>query len=333
MKGRRSDDGYVLVATLGVMLVLTGLIAASSVLAHSVLRGARTDAAAERLDALLRGGLEMTAYQLFTLGHATAAVNGRAIRFDDGAVTPQVTDEGGLIDVNAASPALLAGVLQAAGLDRQAAAEIVQKAIAFRGTPNAGLPLAHGGGGAQPQAPQAGAPPAAATVAPKPGAGANAAGSDGGAPASDAPLTPPDAVASPAATPAKTGFRIVAEFIAFAGVDRDEAAILSNLLTVMNPDGKLNVMVASRRALLALPDISDAAVDTLIADRRSATGAGLTAIKASLQKQKDMVKFEGGPCYRIHLTATDRQHRPASRDAVIAAGRSATDPFVILDWE
>ncbi|MCW6508825.1 type II secretion system protein GspK [Lichenifustis flavocetrariae] len=297
MKRRATSDGYVLVAVLSVLLVLAGLIASSSLVAQSALRSARVDADRTSLDGLLRGGLEMTAYQLFTLKLPAALVTGRPLRFGEGSVVPRLTDEGGKIDVNASASAVLAGAFREAGVEASRAAELAARITALRGSApadNAGF-----------------APPDAVSPAPATGSG-----------------TPP----SPSG-PRRTGFRSVADFIAFTGVDHEEAAALNGMLTVANPDGKVDVLTASRHILMALPDMSDALADSLIADRGASTSDDAGRLKGTLDRQLDFIKFEPGPCYSVKLDARSASGHMASAGAVIAAAKTPDEPFYILQWE
>ena len=297
MKSRDTDDGYVLVAVLSVLLVLAGLIASSSLVAQSALRGARTDADRTSLEGLLRGGLEMTAYQLFTLKLPAALVNGRSLRFGEGSVVPRLTDEGGKIDINTSASTVLAGALREAGLDAGRATELVARASALRGSAS--------------QDSADFAPPDAVAAAP--------AAQHGGPP-------------SPS-TPHRTGFRSVADFVAFAGVDHEEAAALNAMLTVANPDGRVDVLTASRHILMALPEMSDALADSLIADRGESTADEAGRLKGTLDRQQAFIKFEPGPCYSLKLDARTASGHMASASAVIAGSKTPDDPFYTLQWE
>jgi general secretion pathway protein K len=290
-----SRDGYILVAVLGVMLVLAGLVASASLAAQSALRSARADEGAAALDGVLRGGLELAAFRIFALKQPFGAVNGERLRVPGGTAVPVFSDGADRIDINAADPAVLVGAFRAAGLDEGTAGALKDRLVAMRGV----------------------------------GAQANT------------PLAPPDAVAqggapvpsSPAGTQGPhTDFPSVADFVAFAGLDREVAADLAPLLTVDNPDGRVDVLTASRRVLLALPDMSEAKVETILSARE--TGASAAGdLRTALGDQARYVKFEAGPCFRIDIEARDALGRTARQHGVVAASRTPNEPFYVLDWE
>jgi len=59
-------------------------------------------------------------------------------RFDDAAVSVTVTDEGGKVDLNAASPEVLKGLFHAGGLDATAAAKLAAHVVDWRSFPRIG---------------------------------------------------------------------------------------------------------------------------------------------------------------------------------------------------
>lgn len=145
---RRSDGrhaGYILVAVLAIAVVLTGLLAAASVVVRSALGTARVADAAVAADGLLSSGVEIAAYQLAVLRIMPDLVDGRRIKLAGGVVTPHVTDEAGKVDVNASNPKLLAGVIEGTGMDAATAATVVARIVELRGPPNGVIPDADGG--------------------------------------------------------------------------------------------------------------------------------------------------------------------------------------------
>lgn len=155
-------------------------------------------------------------------------------------------------------------------------------------------------------------------------------GSAGDASVAPDALPPPGAARS--AKPAHGGFRSVADFIAFAGVGHETAGALQALLTASNPDGKVDALTASRPVLMALPGMSAALADTVMAERRSGPSA-LDRVKGALGAQAVYVKFEPGPCYGVTVLARDAVGRSATRSGIIAASRSPGVPFYTLMWE
>lgn len=291
----RGTDGYILVAVLGMMLVLAGLIASTSLVAQSVLRSARADQGGAGLDGLARGGLEVAAFELFSLHVPFAVVNGRPLRFAGGSTTATFTDEAARIDVNATDPAVLLGALRSAGLGDDAASATVSRVIMARQT--------GGAAGEAPMAPDA-------VAAPK--------------------GTPPAAAQTIASL--HGSFRSVADFVAFAGVRSEEAEALQSLLTTSNPDGKVDALTASRRVLMSLPNMSAALADSILDERRAGLAA-VARLKGALGSQAAYVKFEPGPCYGVTVQARDAVGRSATRHGIISASRSPGVPFYTLLWE
>lgn len=152
MTGRDGDGGYILVTVLAVAVVLTGLLAAGSMVVRSALGAARVADAEVAAAGLLSSGVEIAAYQLAVLKIMPEQVDGRRIKLTGGIVTPHVTDEAGKVDLNASNPKLLAGVIEGTGMDAATAAAVVARIVELRGPPNGIIPDADGGTGGVPAA-------------------------------------------------------------------------------------------------------------------------------------------------------------------------------------
>lgn len=129
-------DGFILVAVLGVMGLLAALAGVTALLVRSAVDGARTGRDDLVLDALVRAGVELGAYELYALKLPPERIDGQQIRLDDGVVTLFVTDEGGKIDINGSDPALLASVYRNAGLAAMPAEDFAGRVVGSRDRPD-----------------------------------------------------------------------------------------------------------------------------------------------------------------------------------------------------
>lgn len=109
-------DGFILIATLVVLALLSGLVATLSLGLRSGIDNAALATDALIADALMQAGTEMAGYQLFALKRPRDAIDGEEIRLDGGAVTVFVRSEAGKVDLNGSDAALLAAAYRAAGL-------------------------------------------------------------------------------------------------------------------------------------------------------------------------------------------------------------------------
>ena len=130
----RKQRGIALVMVLWV-LILLGLVAASFLretrLSTGIARNASENAKAE---ALAEAGVYRAMLGLAD-GDVTAwRVDGTPYRFalGDGTVVVRVQDEGGKVDLNRAPPPLLQGLLQAAGVEANAARTLLDAIVDFR---------------------------------------------------------------------------------------------------------------------------------------------------------------------------------------------------------
>ncbi|MFE1597975.1 type II secretion system protein GspK [Methylobacterium sp. ID0610] len=148
MRGR---DGFILVATLGVLALLASLAGGVALLTRGAHDGLRTASDLLRLDALVRAGIELAAHQLIGLRLPPDRIAGE-IRLDDGTVRIAASDEAGRIDLNWSDPLLLAAAAQAAGLRSLPPAAFAAAAVAWR-TRNEPPPAARASRGADGAAP------------------------------------------------------------------------------------------------------------------------------------------------------------------------------------
>ena len=318
MRRRDRRGGYILVAVLAVAVILTGIVAAGSLVIRSVLGTARVADAAVASAGLLSTGVEVAAYQLAVLRIAPALVDGRSIRLTDGTVTAHVTDEGGKVDLNAANPKLLAGVLAGIGMDEGAVATVVQRIVALRGPAN-GV-IADGG------------------TAPGPAASGPATLPAGGGPILGIAAPAPTGLGSPApsaqgnAPRKRRGLRSVDDLSDIEGVRRGDMPQLRQRLTGYNPDGRINVMTASPAVLLSMPGMTELKLTQVLA-ARDAGPDGASAAQAALGGDlASFIKALPGPAYTVRISAIDKGGRERSVEAVVAASKSPAQPYYILSW-
>ena len=301
---RPPTGGYILVAVLGVMLILTGFMAAGSLVVRSALDTARVGDADVPTLGLTRAGLELTAFELFVIKASPAAVDGRRLRFAHGTIATHLVDEGGKADLNGSSTKLLTSVFRSAGLDDGAARDLMSCIVDLRGPdqdeaapdpaaqqPNAALPTS-----AEPQSPQ-----------------------------------PSQA---PNAKPRPRGFQSVDQLRDCPNLTGEDFAAIAPLLTVYNPDGKINILSASEAMLRAMPDVSAADVEVILARRADANADKKAAddLMGLMKEAKAFGKTKPGPAYTVRIDATSATGRKKTIHAVIAASKSQSDPYYVLDW-
>ena len=312
----RGRDGYILVAVLAVAVILTGLLAAGSVLVRSALGTARVEDADVAAGGLLSSGVEISAYQLAVMNIRPEAVDGRPVRLTGGTVTPHVTDEAGKVDLNAASPELLAGVMTGVGMDRATATEVVARIVELRGPPNGTIPEAGN------QAPGTSPPPQ------------NGAPSQFGMTPSQGNARPGGGQASAVDTPRKhRGLQSVEDVGDIEGVRREDMRLLRQRLTIYNPDGRLNIMTADPDLLSSIPGMTKLKLEQLLAARDS--GSADAARDAQSALGGDIASFTKalpGPAYTVRIDVDEKSGRRKSVEAVIAASKSPNQPYYILDW-
>lgn len=310
-KGRSpSKDGYILVAVLSIMLLLTGFMAAGSLLVRSALDSAKVGDADVAISGLTRGGLELTAYQLCVSEAPPQAVDGRRIKFAGGTIKPHIVDEAGKVDINGADPKLLASIFASVGMDSRAVGELVSGIVELRGANR----------NPATQAPNA-TPPGSTPVAPVGDAGQ-------GVPSSPVGAGPP-----PSGDQKKLrGFQSVDQLLDFPDMTSADLRELRPMLTVFNPDGKINILSASRDVLAVLPGLTAPKVEEILARRKTVTKDVINSLDAMLEEAKPYTKTEFGPAFSVRIDATSPKGRKKAINAVIAASKSPNDPYYILDW-
>ena len=312
---RDRDGGYILVAVLGVMLVLTGFMAAGSLLVRSALDTVRVGDAEVRASGIARAGLELTAYELFVVKAAPGAVDGRRIRIAGGSFVAHLIDEGGKADLNASDSKLLGSVFKGAGIDDGMAHDLIACIVALRGPDKTGAPQAAGPPG--PGNPQATA-----------GTG------DLAAAAQQQVTTQQTAAPASSDKPLPRGFQSVEQLRDCPDLTREDYEAVAPLLTVYNPAGKVDIMTASPAMLHALPGLSDADVEVILARRDNADTKTSDDLMSLMKEAAAYGKTTGGPAYTVRIDAVSATGRKKAIHAVIASSKSRAEAFYVLDrWD
>jgi general secretion pathway protein K len=131
MRGGR-QEGFILVAVLGIMALLLSLTGGTALLVRSALIGARGTTDDLRLEGLVRAGIDLAAYQLFDLKLPVSRIREQRIALDSGSITLTADDESGRIDLNWSDPILIAGAYRAAGLTSLKPDEFAARVVQWR---------------------------------------------------------------------------------------------------------------------------------------------------------------------------------------------------------
>lgn len=113
---RPKNEGFVLVAVLSVLALLSGTVIAMMLLSRTSIDSAELVDAKLQMDAMTQSAISMAGYQLFTLKTPMQSINNQQIRLDQGMVTFNVTTDAAKVDLNGSSAKLLAAAYQAARL-------------------------------------------------------------------------------------------------------------------------------------------------------------------------------------------------------------------------
>jgi general secretion pathway protein K len=131
-----SQQGFVLVAVLWILLALSTLAAVFSIYVSASARALSLDDNALKAEALVSGSLELTAYQLSLADTKDRPASGSfTFRMDDADVSVIFTSEAARIDLNLASKELLAALFAGLGANKGAANEAADRIIGWRTRP------------------------------------------------------------------------------------------------------------------------------------------------------------------------------------------------------
>jgi general secretion pathway protein K len=133
---RSSERGFVLVAVLWILLALSTLAVIFSVYLSASAQALALNDTALETEALVSGGLELTAYQLTLAADKDRPARGSFhFRMDDADVSVTFTSEAARIDLNFAPKELLAALFADLGASKGAAKEDADRIIGWRTRP------------------------------------------------------------------------------------------------------------------------------------------------------------------------------------------------------
>jgi general secretion pathway protein K len=133
---RSSERGFVLVAVLWILLALSTLAVIFSVYLSASAQALALNDTALEIEALVSGGLELTAYQLTLADDKDRPTRGSFhFRMDDADVSVAFTSEAARIDLNFAPKELLAALFADLGASKGAAKEDADRIIGWRTRP------------------------------------------------------------------------------------------------------------------------------------------------------------------------------------------------------
>ncbi len=125
-------DGFIVVAVLAVLALLTGLLGSLSLAVRGEIDAVLTASEQVRLEALTQAAAAVIAYELYELKRPAFRVTSREIRLDEGTVQVTVEDEAGKVDLNGSDPVLLAGLYRAVGLAEMEPEVFAANVVAWR---------------------------------------------------------------------------------------------------------------------------------------------------------------------------------------------------------
>lgn len=113
---RRGEGGFVLIAVLSVLALLSALVVSVSGMSRDSVDAAILASQQTRSEAMVRSGLSLAAYELYHLALPPERITGQQFRLDDGVIALTVSTDAGKVDLNASGRELLAAAYTAAGL-------------------------------------------------------------------------------------------------------------------------------------------------------------------------------------------------------------------------
>jgi len=289
----------VVLLMLGVVAVLAAAVARSVSGAALELSAARVNAES---DSDLRAGIELGVAAILKLGDDMRSAEA-AVDLSGRRLSVQVTNERARIDLNKAKADVLAGLLQAEGLDGNEAASLAANIVQWRG-------------GAASEGP---------TTAPQ--SDHNLPGQPQWASFSSSRVAsrqPPKAV------PALHFFMHPIQLVFVPGFSKALVRRLLPFLTVANGANQIDPFIAAPDVLNALPGASNSKVEAFL-DAREGNVSRETALQL-LGVDKELLSEDRATGWRIQITSTPRRAGRIRRsEAVVAAVHGdGDDPYQVL---
>jgi len=113
---RDAKGGFVLIAVLAVMALLSTVVVVTSFAARNAFEAAAIQDQQLASDSMAMAAVEIAGYQLFVLRHPVYRIDGETLHFNAGSVRFNVSSASGKVDLNGASAELLAAAYRASGL-------------------------------------------------------------------------------------------------------------------------------------------------------------------------------------------------------------------------
>ncbi len=134
-----SEQGVVIVAVLWILMALSALAVIYSVYLSASAQALAVNDTSLQTEALVSGGLELTAYQLTLAGDKERPPRGSFhFRMDDAEVLVNFTSEAARIDLNFAPKEILASLFAGLGAKKEAAMEDADRIVGWRIRPTPG---------------------------------------------------------------------------------------------------------------------------------------------------------------------------------------------------
>lgn len=282
----RANGGFVLIAVLAIMAVLSAVVVALLVYVRGFVVEAAIASSDLRTDMLVQSAIALAAHQLFDLGTPGDQVDGQQIRLDAGVVTLRVASEGGRVDLNGSGRDLLAAAYRASGARSMTAETFAARVIDWR---------------------------------------------DG----NDDPMRDgaeaPDYAAAGAAGPRNASFRSTEDLSYVLGVSPADVAALSDLVTVYNSQGRLDVHSASPELMASLPRMVPETLSAVMALRNKTDAATSAQLSDLLLVQASMIYADAPRTYRLNVLADIAgQAIPRRFEIVISPAAIEAAPYQTL---
>ena len=134
--------------------------------------------------------------------------------------------------------------------------------------------------------------------------------------------------------PRLRGFQSVDQLRDCPDVTGEDYAAIAPMLTVYNPDGKVDIMTASAAMLHAMPGLSEADVEVILARRDNSDKKTGDDLMALMKEASAYGKTDSGPAFTVRIDAVSATGRKKTIHAVIASSKSRAEPFYVLDrWD
>lgn len=289
----RRRRGVALIAVLWLSLLLAVIAGSLIATTRTELRLSRNLLESARAEALADGGVYLAVFHLLDTDPDTRwRTDGAAhvVELETGRLEIALRDAAGLIDLNTASPALLAGLFRAAGVEPGEAEALAARVADWRDRDEDTRP-----GGAE----QADYDAAGLTAR-----------------VGNAPFLTPD------------------EVLRVPGIDMALYARIEGAVTVWSRRRGIDPAAAPRLALLALPDMDEAAAEALIGGRGEAAPdpRGARPPRGLPAEARPWLARGGGRVVHVTVRAETKEGGVFRREAVIAPRPGADPPFVTHAW-